>query len=72
MTDAYKATDKTRQKLSETPELSSLLFRTEIPKNNSIKNAEYEEMTIWKYDPLSTSGKAYMKFFDELKERLSV
>lgn len=72
MTDPFPITEKTRKKMQMVPEINNLLFKTEIPKNNAIRNAIDEDMPIWTYDPFSPSAKAYIKFWDELKLRLNL
>jgi chromosome partitioning protein len=72
MTDPYQITEKTRKKMQSIPEVSEKMFRTEIPKNNAIRNATDEDKSIWTYDPFSSSAKAYIKLWEEIKSRLGI
>ena len=70
MTDPFKITDETLAALRKDDGIGSLLFRTGIPKNNAIRNATNESVSIFKYQPYSSSAKAYRDLWQEILERL--
>lgn len=71
MTDPYNITDKTIASLKQDSEIESKLFTSNIPKNNAIRNATNDSISIWKYDPYSPSAKAYIRVWEEIEQRLS-
>lgn len=70
MTDPHKITDNTLKALRQDETIGSLMFRTGIPKNNAIRNATNESISIWKEDPYSPSARSYKEAWLEIVERL--
>lgn len=75
MVDPYPITDQIIKKMMDDPKISEKLFKIGtvrgIPKNNAIRNATNEALSIWDYSPLSPSGQAYMKLWEEMESRMN-
>lgn len=75
MVDPYPITDQIIKKMMDDPKIAEKLFKIGtvrgIPKNNAIRNATNEALSIWDYSPLSPSGQAYMKLWEEMESRMN-
>lgn len=71
-TDAYPITENTIKKMQDDPYVNSKMFVTHIPKNNAMQNAANEDKPIWLFNPYSPGARAYVKLWNEIRERLNI